>query len=132
MVSPFIENGCAASSQMAFPIFVHINVPLLVFIFVHIFVSIFVHIFQSLCDGKLYEIMRGNFERADRTSVIRTTVNSKVNINIAKCCQILKNIVIKTLNVPTGRSSTLGVYLHYLLANYIVKYFQLLSNISKY
>jgi len=31
-----------------------------------------------LCDGKLYEIMRGNFERADRTSVIRTTVNSKV------------------------------------------------------
>jgi len=31
-----------------------------------------------LCDGKLYEIMRGNFERADRRSVIRTTVNSKV------------------------------------------------------
>ena len=96
MVSPFIENGCAASSQMAFPIFVHINVPLLVFIFVHIFVSIFVDIFQSLCDGKLYEIMRGNFERADRTSVIRTTVNSKVNINIlsniSKWFQILSNI----------------------------------------
>jgi len=34
-----------------------------------------------LCDGKLYEIMRGNFERADRTSVIRTTVNSKVSIH---------------------------------------------------
>jgi len=34
-----------------------------------------------LCDGKLYEIMRGNFERADRRSVIRTTVNSKVTIH---------------------------------------------------
>ena len=39
-------------------------------------------IFQSLCDGKLYEIMRGNFERADRTSVIRTTVNSKVGLHL--------------------------------------------------
>jgi hypothetical protein len=36
---------------------------------------------MSLCDGKLYEIMRGNFERADRTSVIRTTVNSKVSLH---------------------------------------------------
>jgi len=34
-----------------------------------------------LCDGKLYEIMRGNFERADRKSVIRTTVNSKVTLH---------------------------------------------------
>jgi len=34
-----------------------------------------------LCDGRLYEIMRGNFERADRTSVIRTTVNSKVSLH---------------------------------------------------
>jgi len=31
-----------------------------------------------LCDGKLYEIMKGNFERADRRSVIRTSVNSRV------------------------------------------------------
>ena len=31
-----------------------------------------------LSDGKLYEIMRGNFERADRRSVIRTGVNCKV------------------------------------------------------
>lgn len=36
---------------------------------------------MSLCDGKLYEIMKGNFERADRTSVIRTTVNSKVSLH---------------------------------------------------
>ena len=34
-----------------------------------------------LCDGKLYEIMKGNFERADRRSVIRTTVNSKVSLH---------------------------------------------------
>jgi len=34
-----------------------------------------------LCDGKLYEIMKGNFERADRRSVIRTTVNSRVTIH---------------------------------------------------
>lgn len=31
-----------------------------------------------LSDGKLYEIMRGNFERADRRAVIRTGVNCKV------------------------------------------------------
>jgi hypothetical protein len=31
-----------------------------------------------LSDGKLYEIMRGNFERADRRSVIRTTINCRV------------------------------------------------------
>ena len=52
--------------------------------YLSLYLSILVPIFQSLCDGKLYEIMRGNFERADRTSVIRTTVNSKVNINIVK------------------------------------------------
>jgi len=34
-----------------------------------------------LCDGKLYEIMKGNFERADRRSVIRTTVNSRVTLH---------------------------------------------------
>jgi len=34
-----------------------------------------------LCDGRLYEIMRGNFERADRRSVIRTTVNSRVTLH---------------------------------------------------
>merc|ERR1711894_339331 len=34
-----------------------------------------------LCDGKLYEIMRGNFERADRRSVIRTSINARVRIN---------------------------------------------------
>jgi hypothetical protein len=34
-----------------------------------------------LCDGKLYEIMKGNFERADRRSVIRTSVNSRVTIH---------------------------------------------------
>merc|ERR1719471_1188725 len=34
-----------------------------------------------LCDGRLYEIMRGNFERADRRSVIRTSVNSRVTIH---------------------------------------------------
>merc|ERR1739838_651237 len=34
-----------------------------------------------LCDGKLYEIMRGNFERADRRSVIRTTVTSRVTLH---------------------------------------------------
>merc|ERR1712034_203184 len=33
-----------------------------------------------LCDGKLYEIMRANFERADLGSVVRTTVNSRVNL----------------------------------------------------
>ena len=32
-----------------------------------------------LCDGRLYEIMRGNFERADRRSVIRTGVNCRVS-----------------------------------------------------
>lgn len=31
-----------------------------------------------LSDGKLYEIMRGNFERADRRSVVRTTINCRV------------------------------------------------------
>ena len=34
-----------------------------------------------LCDGRLYEIMRGNFERADRRSVIRTSINCRVRIN---------------------------------------------------
>jgi len=34
-----------------------------------------------LCDGKLYEIMKGNFERADRRSVIRTTTNSRVTMH---------------------------------------------------
>jgi len=34
-----------------------------------------------LCDGKLYEIMKGNFERADRRAVIRTTVNSRVTLH---------------------------------------------------
>jgi hypothetical protein len=34
-----------------------------------------------LCDGKLYEIMKGNFERADRRSVIRTTTNAKVTLH---------------------------------------------------
>lgn len=34
-----------------------------------------------LCDGRLYEIMKGNFERADRKSVIRTTVNSRVTLH---------------------------------------------------
>merc|ERR1719264_365462 len=34
-----------------------------------------------LCDGKLYEIMWGNFERADRRSVIRTSINCRVRIN---------------------------------------------------
>jgi len=33
-----------------------------------------------LCDSKLYEIMRANFERADLCSVVRTTVNSRVNL----------------------------------------------------
>jgi hypothetical protein len=33
-----------------------------------------------LCDGKLYEIMRANFERADLGSVVRTTVNSRVSL----------------------------------------------------
>jgi len=32
-----------------------------------------------LCDGRLYEIMRGNFERADRRSAIRTGVNCRVS-----------------------------------------------------
>lgn len=32
-----------------------------------------------LCDGRLYEIMRGNFVRADRRSVIRTGVNCRVS-----------------------------------------------------
>ena len=63
-----------------------------------------IHIFQSLCDGKLYEIMRGNFERADRTSVIRTTVNSKVGRHL----QVVV-VIIKTIH---------QVSLHYLLANY--------------
>ena len=67
MVRLNIENGCASSSQVDFPYFS-----------TYLSTNIFVDIFQSLCDGKLYEIMRGNFERADRTSVIRTTVNSKV------------------------------------------------------
>ena len=31
-----------------------------------------------LCDGRLYEIMRGNFERADRRSVVRTSINCRV------------------------------------------------------
>ena len=34
-----------------------------------------------LCDGRLYEIMRGNFERAGRRSVIRTSINCRVRIN---------------------------------------------------
>jgi len=34
-----------------------------------------------LCDGRLYEIMKGNFMRADRTSVIRTSINCRVRIN---------------------------------------------------
>merc|ERR1711860_146933 len=34
-----------------------------------------------LADGKLYEIMRGNFERADRKSVIRTTEKSRVSLH---------------------------------------------------
>lgn len=34
-----------------------------------------------LCDGRLFEIMRGNFERADRRSVIRTSINCRVRIN---------------------------------------------------
>ncbi|XP_023326205.1 uncharacterized protein LOC111699710 [Eurytemora carolleeae] len=34
-----------------------------------------------LCDGRLYEIMKGNFERADRRSVIRTTANSRVTLH---------------------------------------------------
>ena len=33
-----------------------------------------------LCDSKLYEIIRANFERAELYSVVRTTVNSKVNL----------------------------------------------------
>ena len=45
--------------------------------------------------------MRGNFERADRTSVIRTTVNSKVGLHL--------RVVIKIVH---------QVSLHYLLANY--------------
>ena len=35
---------------------------------------------QVLCDSKLYEIIRANFERAELYSVVRTTVNSKVNL----------------------------------------------------
>lgn len=34
-----------------------------------------------LSDGRLYEIMRGNFERADRKSVIRTTINCRVSLH---------------------------------------------------
>lgn len=34
-----------------------------------------------LSDGRLYEIMRGNFERADRRSVIRTTINCRVSLH---------------------------------------------------
>merc|ERR1719264_985925 len=34
-----------------------------------------------LSDGRLYEIMRGNFERADRRSVIRTTINCRVSMH---------------------------------------------------
>lgn len=34
-----------------------------------------------LSDGRLYEIMRGNFERADRRSVIRTTINCSVTLH---------------------------------------------------
>lgn len=34
-----------------------------------------------LSDGRLYEIMRGNFERADRRSVIRTTINCRVTLH---------------------------------------------------
>jgi len=34
-----------------------------------------------LCDGKLYEIMKGNFERADRRSVIRTSTNARVTLH---------------------------------------------------
>jgi hypothetical protein len=39
-----------------------------------------VDVLQVLCDGKLYEIMRANFERADLGSVVRTTVNSRVTL----------------------------------------------------
>ena len=46
--------------------------------------------------------MRGNFERADRTSVIRTTVNSKVGLH-------LRVVIIQIVH---------QVSLHYLLANY--------------
>ena len=35
---------------------------------------------QVLCDSKLYEIIRANFERAELYSVVRTTVNSRVNL----------------------------------------------------
>ena len=35
---------------------------------------------QVLCDSKLYEIIRANFERAELLSVVRTTVNSRVNL----------------------------------------------------
>ena len=34
-----------------------------------------------LCDGRLYEIMRGNFERADRRSVIRTSINCRITLH---------------------------------------------------
>jgi len=34
-----------------------------------------------LCDGRLYEIVRGNFERADRRAVTRTSINARVRIN---------------------------------------------------
>lgn len=37
-------------------------------------------VLQVLCDSKLYEIIRANFERAELYSVVRTTVNSKVNL----------------------------------------------------
>ncbi|XP_040570921.1 uncharacterized protein FipoQ [Lepeophtheirus salmonis] len=36
---------------------------------------------MALSDGKLYEIMRGNFERADRKSVIRTTTMTRVTLH---------------------------------------------------
>ena len=40
----------------------------------------FILLLQVLCDSKLYEIIRANFERAELYSVVRTTVNSRVNL----------------------------------------------------
>ena len=44
----------------------------------------------SLSDGKYYETVKANFERADRNTVVRTVTNSRVtNCYLLSCYQDL-------------------------------------------